>query len=155
METNEVRKFEVYHIDEYKDFPKWKRMVYETYDKISDKLFDITPSWLYRFYYEWIKFSVIEGKLKRFYQRLTRGWDDSETWSLDWAFYNWILPRLKRFQQVNFGYPYGKTVEEWDNEIKRMIGLLEIILEDEYDEHMEAREEFNEWFGKNVNSLWW
>ncbi len=33
-------------------------------------------------------------------QRLTRGWDDSETWNLDWEFQRWIYPRLLRFNEL-------------------------------------------------------
>lgn len=155
MNIYDFRKFEVYNIDEYKDFPKWKKWIYKTFDKISDKVFDITPSWLYRFYSVCLKPSLVKGSVKRFYQRLSRGWDDSETWSLDYEFYKWIYPRLKRFAEVTVCYPNGYTEESWKRELRKMIGLLEIILEDAYDEHMESREEFNEWFGKSVNSLWW
>lgn len=41
---------------------------------------------------------------KRFWkflrQRITRGWDDSETWSLDSKITEFILPRLKRFKEI-------------------------------------------------------
>lgn len=35
----------------------------------------------------------IKRIMKFFYQRITRGWDDSETWDLDTEFYKWIYPR--------------------------------------------------------------
>ena len=37
------------------------------------------------------------------YQRLVRGWDDSDTWSLDYALAKQILPRLRRFRDLRGG----------------------------------------------------
>jgi hypothetical protein len=34
------------------------------------------------------------------WQRMTRGWDDSETWSLDHTFQEWIVPRLERYSEL-------------------------------------------------------
>jgi len=33
-------------------------------------------------------------------QRLKRGFDDSETWNLDYVFVNFMLPRLKRYYEI-------------------------------------------------------
>lgn len=38
--------------------------------------------------------------LKHFKQRWTRGFDDSELWSLDWTIAKFVLPRLKAFREM-------------------------------------------------------
>jgi hypothetical protein len=68
-------------------------------------------------------------QLKRFvrffFQRLTRGWDDSQTWNLDTAFALLILPRLKRFKELNTSFPYELTPEKWDDFLDEMIWAFE------------------------------
>lgn len=96
-------------------------------------------------------------KIKFFWQRLTRGFDDSETWSLDYPFFKWLLPRLKRFREVVIGYPPEITYEEWMKELDRAIADLEIIKDDtgfgeEYDK---AYARFIKWFAKRIRHLWW
>jgi hypothetical protein len=44
-------------------------------------------------------------KLKFLYQRWIRGWDDSETWDLDVQMLKFVLPRLKRFIELNNAIP--------------------------------------------------
>jgi hypothetical protein len=48
---------------------------------------------------------TIQGEIRRFYQRLTRGWDESDWWSLDYSFIKWITPRLKELRKNIKGYP--------------------------------------------------
>lgn len=127
-------------------------MIY--WDKLKDKLWDISPRWLCILYTN-LRPTVLKCRLKRLYQRLTRGWDDSDTWSLDYTLYQWLLPRLKRFYELNNGYPNNKTAEEWDKELKHNISLLETLCEDNYEEHYSERQEFNKWLGENINNLWW
>ena len=66
-------------------------MIY--WDKLKDKLWDISPRWLCILYTN-LRPTVLKCRLKRLYQRLTRGWDDSDTWSLDYTLYQWLLPIL-------------------------------------------------------------
>ena len=47
----------------------------------------------------------IKGSLRRFWQRLTRGWDESDWWELDESFIKWVTPRLKEFRLHLKGYP--------------------------------------------------
>jgi len=54
-------------------------------------------------------------------QRLTRGFDDSETWNLDSTIAKFIVPRLEVFIEENGGYPMGKTPEQWDEELRSML----------------------------------
>lgn len=55
------------------------------------------------------------------WQRLTRGWDDSDTWNLDWEFSEWIAPRLKRLRELSNSYPPDLTEQEWDEILAKMI----------------------------------
>jgi hypothetical protein len=96
----------------------------------------------------------IKGMFIRFWQRRTRGWDDSELWNLDYTFTKYILPRLKRFRAVEleaeyagvpqdlenprvepdeFGneIPYYFTIEEWKERIDKMILAFELMLADD------------------------
>ena len=100
----------------------WVNSKYPWYEKIWDNIKEL---------FDYIKYY---GILKRFYQKITRGWDDSETWDLDSTFFKWIYPRLKRFKELNNGYPdrYEKF-EEWDKELEKRIEQLRRIIEiDEY-----------------------
>lgn len=96
-------------------------------------------------------------KIKFFWQRLTRGFDDSETWSLDYTFFKWLLPRLKRFREVVNGYPSEITYDEWMKELDQAIADLEIIKDDAGfgKEHDEAYARFVKWFTHRLGHLWW
>lgn len=74
--------------------------------------------------------------IKLLYQRLTRGWDDSVTWNLDSHLAEVILPRLKRFKELNtHAYPGRfpgsdrpdavETFEEWHQVLDKMIFAFE------------------------------
>lgn len=100
--------------------------------------------WLYShiFLYRWIQKSwwfikTIPAKLKRLGQRIIRGWDDSETWSLDITFFEWITPRLKRFAKLTCGWPCSDgypTFESWKEELDKRVQQCENILNiDEFD----------------------
>lgn len=89
------------------------------------------------FYYNWLTISSWKRRIKFLFQRLLRGFDDSETWSLDYTFYNWLLPRLKRFEELNICYPDNEkysTFESWDNTLKEKITELEYIIDYSYRE---------------------
>lgn len=123
--------------------------------KFGDYLYDLCPCWLYNWYIS-VKPKNIYTKLKYFYQRMRWGFDDTETWSLDYAFYKWILPRLKRFKEVSCAYPNNKSEQEWDNELSINIKRLEKIVDDTYSsESFDDISDFNKWFYTNINNLWW
>ena len=94
-----------------------------------------------------------------FWQRRIRGWDDSETWGLSGIIAKFTLPRLKRFKELNIGYPWPLTSEEWDAELDDMIYALEICVQ----EHTELVDEADwfrvqhglELFGVRFRDLWW
>lgn len=58
-------------------------------------------------------------------QREEKGFDDTETWSLDTTIVDFILPRLKRFKELNNGYPPNLTSESWDEILDEMILAFE------------------------------
>ena len=65
-----------------------------------------------------------------YWQRLTRGWDDSELWNLDNTISEFVLPRLKRFKAYQDCHPSYMTEEEWDQNLDKMILAFENNLED-------------------------
>jgi hypothetical protein len=69
----------------------------------------------------------IKRSLKYFYQRLTRGWDDSDTWSLDVTIAKFALPRLKRLKEIQHGHPSDFTEQDWDKALDEMIWAMEYI----------------------------
>ena len=87
-------------------------------------IFDSILRWYYNFKPKRI--------LKYFYQRKTRGFSDKETWNVQHEFAKWVVPRLKRFKEVNNGYPYELTEEEWDNVLDEIIEGFSIVASDNY-----------------------
>lgn len=59
-----------------------------------------------------------------------------ETWSLDITFAKYIIPRLKKFKELNNGYPGTEEVntpEKWDEALDKMIQAFEYVIDlDEY-----------------------
>ena len=70
---------------------------------------------------------------KYFKQLKTRGFSDEETWGLNNVIAEFVLPRLKRFRELNNGYPNGFTAKTWYQTLDKMIFAFDSILrEDEY-----------------------
>jgi hypothetical protein len=93
-------------------------------------------------------------------QRLLRGFDDSETWSLTDTICYFILPRLQRFKEINAGTPVPLTDEEWNTILDKMIVAFQLTCRDKgsriwNDEESKQIDEgldlFREWF----MALWW
>jgi hypothetical protein len=55
-----------------------------------------------KIYWTW---KNIPGSLRRIWQNLTKGWNDSDLWSLDHTVAVYMLPRLKRFKEILHGHP--------------------------------------------------
>jgi len=94
--------------------------------------------------------------LRFWFQRRTRGWDDSETWGLDTTIARFVAPRLKRFREIANGYPGELTEKKWDEMLAKMQLAFELIAADQIeDEDRPEIEEglrlFAEWF----RGLWW
>ena len=92
-------------------------------------------------------------------QRLERGFDNSETWSLDSTISQFIEPRLKVFKELKYGHPSDLTIDKWDKILDKMIQSFELINNDELKKDLKNREDiidegldlFREYFFH----LWW
>lgn len=112
--------------------------------------------------YRWIRYTDLRLKKRsvRFlYQRLTRGWSDEETWSMDGTFARFILPRLIRFKELHNGYPHDLSSKEWDENIQLMIDAFTFYAgEDRFDcmsKQFEDAQVGLELFAKYYKDLWW
>lgn len=105
-------------------------------------------------------------EIKYGFQRMFRGYDDTEIFNLDWAFIDKYTKILQDFRESTCGYPGTMTEEEWDAILDRMIFLLleiqnvydDINFEDykEKDKIIEAdKNEFFELFSKHFFHLWY
>lgn len=106
-----------------------------------------------------INFRLMKRSIRFFFQRLIRGWDDSETWSLDHSLAVVILPRLKRFRKLTVGTPGDLTQKEWYAILDQMIETFEFIASEKY---WEANYKDYERLSKGLDlfreyyfTLWW
>ena len=96
------------------------------------------------------------------------GFSDTETWSLYSCISEFILPRLKRFKEINAGYPSNLTEIKWNKILDKMIFSFEWTLEqdemsEEYMSLSDKKKEIN-WkrynegmklFAEYFRDLWW
>lgn len=98
-------------------------------------------------------------KLKWFWQRITRGFDDRECWGLDFVFAEYMLPRIKRFRQLDIGTPGELTWDQWSNITWKIQRALELIIKDEHDiltpDEEKQVEEGLELLVKYFRALWY
>lgn len=95
-----------------------------------------------------------------FRQRFTQGFPDSDTWSLDFKIAQYVAPRLRRFKELNNGYPGDLTAEEWDDMLDDMIYAMEAVAnEDDLDEQKnidyKRMQRGLDLFGERFRGLWW
>lgn len=99
-----------------------------------------------------------EEKFKQ--QRIERGFDDSETWSLRDTIANFISPRLTVFRDKTVATPSNLEEKEWHEILTKMIRAFDlvrreegtfILTDDEQKEYEEGIELYNEYF----MALWW
>ena len=116
---------------------------------------------------------MVNNMLKRFFnlylwkrsiyywwQRRTRGWDDTVTWNLDQQLAQWLAPRLKRFQELNNGHPYEFTWKKWNEKLEEMIWSVEYYAKNAYSIDCDKKEYERAQRGlqevmKYLNCLWW
>ena len=58
-------------------------------------------------------------------QRFEQGFDDTETWHMDRTIALFIIPRLKKFIEVNNGIPNGETIESYNEKLNFIISAFE------------------------------
>lgn len=82
-----------------------------------------------------VNFSLISPSDERWdeykAQRLERGFDDSELWSLDMTIAKFIYPRLKAFAEHCGSTPSTLKDEEWNIILDDMLKAFEIIINPE------------------------
>ena len=93
-------------------------------------------------------------------QRFERGFDDSETWSLDATISRFIEPRLRIFKEVNCGCPANLTEEQWDEILDKMILAFEKYNSDDRypvlsEENQKIVTEGFDLFHEYFYALWW
>lgn len=128
------------------------------------------PRFWWKSYY-YIKDKRYKRTYRHFIQRRRGGFDDSDTYSLDHTVAKFILPRLKRFKEVNNGFPAreeASTFEDWDQIIDKMIFAFEVYARGAWNKdeiadelnislsELESRcQEGLILFGKWYRDLWW
>lgn len=91
-------------------------------------------------YWSW---KNIRGSLRRIWQNITRGWNDSDCWALDKTFARFALPRLKKLKEISKGYPSSIQISEeenfeegrkiWKEILDKMIFSFQCIVDDNED----------------------
>ena len=95
--------------------------------------------------------------IRHWWQRRTRGWDDSELWCLDATIARFVLPRLKRFREVAPVRPGGMQKAVWDKHLDDIIYAMDVCSSEEsksdidWDRVLLGLERFGECF----RCLWW
>lgn len=97
-----------------------------------------------KIYWSW---KNIKGSLRRIWQNINWGWNESDIWSLDCTIAEFVLPRLKFLKEHQQGYPIldgydgkdgskkcdKKMRKEWKQILDKMILSFEYILIDNQD----------------------
>ncbi len=105
------------------------------------------------------KIKKYKRAIKFLWQKITRGWADDQTWSLDCSLPKYIVPRLKRFKELKVVTPYGMTDADWDTILDKMIAAFEFFGGEE--RWLDARKEYKkhqegiDLFAKYYAALWW
>lgn len=89
-------------------------------------------------------------------QRIERGFDDSELWSLFSTIAKYIYPRLKAFKEKCIGIPSNYSEERWDKELDKMCKAFKLIGEDKvttFKEDEIIQEGFKSFYN-NFFNLW-
>lgn len=95
-------------------------------------------------YWSW---KNIRGSLRRIWQNLTWGWNESDIWGLDHTIAAFVLPRIKLLKKEKVGCPildgyesddpdnknFEEMHKEWDGILDKMIQTFEWILLDDDD----------------------
>ena len=95
-------------------------------------------------------------------QRKERGFDDSETWSLDHTLAKWLAPRLKRYKEINIIVGPIDKGRNWNQILDEMITTFEFLASEERwnvadpkDKRWKQVKVGLELFAKYCTNLWW
>ena len=83
-------------------------------------------------YFPWrlgYKIKNLYYQIKYGFQRMFRGYDDTEVFNMDFPFIERYLKILKDFRKNHYGYPASITNEEWDNILDELIKHLTLMNE--------------------------
>jgi len=104
-------------------------------------------------------------KEKHRQRRFEFGFDDTETWHLDRTMALFIIPRLKRFMEVNNGIANGETKESYYEKLRFIIQAFEnYYVSDKYFNSIDIEERKKltddvrlavEYLSKLWFELWW
>ncbi len=102
---------------------------------------------------------LLKRRIKHFWQRKTRGWDDSDLWHLDHTLAKWLAPRLERFRDVTISRPVDMPLSEWEDILDEMVWTFKFLgSEDRWscfdDEEWERVDKGLDLFGKYYRDLW-
>lgn len=90
-------------------------------------------------------------------QRLAKGFDDSETYSLFTTNSQWLVPRLERFIAFKAGRPATLSDTEWNEILNKILKAHKILAQDNFisGEEIKIVKEglklYTEWY----MDLWW
>jgi hypothetical protein len=162
-EEKEIFKYEYARVD--REVAEYEQSLTGQYAKFKaryhEALIEPIEKWFY-FRFRGIKF---------FYQRLTQGFDDSATWSLDTHLARIIAPRLKRYKELNThawpgpvegmpGTGRFNTFQEWHQALDKMIFAFESYASEDRDfwdwseSERDRIEEGLMLFAKHYGALW-
>lgn len=85
--------------------------------------------------------------IKHLYQRLTRGFDDPDTWSLDVTMFEWLEPRLEVLIK------HRERVFEFSERTDKMKKLLIMIQNKKHNDL--NTEEMYVLFAECLPNMWW
>ena len=104
-------------------------------------------------------------KEKHRQRRFEYGFDDTETWHMDRTIALFIIPRLKRFMEVNNGIANGETEESYYEKLRFIIQAFEnYYVSDKYFNSVDIEERKNltddvkqavEYLSKLWFEMWW
>jgi hypothetical protein len=100
---------------------------------------------------------------KYWWQRRTRGWDDSETWDMDVTLSKLITPRLKRYIEIASDFSHPGCVEncdKWTEILNKMVLAFELCADENRSflmspEDEQVVEEGLKLFAEYYRGLWW
>jgi hypothetical protein len=99
----------------------------------------------------------IKRAIKYWWQRRTRGWDDSEVWCLRTTFSAFAAPRLRRMAELTDTHPPFYSYDEWIERLNAMAWAFENVADDDLLDDEEVKEVARgiDYFRKDLFDLWW